>query len=100
MKNPDYHFLVCNSFRVSGMPQGVCNKKGAVDLLGYLENEIVDRGLNAQVSSTSCLKMCEKGPAMVIYPAGWWYHDVDTKKLDTILDALEEGQPANELLMT
>jgi (2Fe-2S) ferredoxin len=100
MKNPDYHFLVCNSFRVSGMPQGVCNKKGAVDLLGYLENEIVDRGLNAQVSSTSCLKMCEKGPAMVIYPAGWWYHEVDTKKLDTILDALEEGQPVNELLMT
>jgi (2Fe-2S) ferredoxin len=37
---------------------------------------------------------------MVIYPAGWWYNEVDIKKLDTILDALEEGQPAAELLAT
>jgi (2Fe-2S) ferredoxin len=99
MKKPDYHLLVCNSFRMNGTPQGTCNKKGAVDLLGYLENEIVDRGLNAQVSSTSCLKVCEKGPAMVIYPAGWWYHEVDEKKLGKILDALEENQPVTELLM-
>ncbi len=98
MKKPEVHFLVCNSFRMSGEPQGVCHKKGAVDLLGYLENEIIDRGLNAQVSSTSCLKMCEHGPAMVIYPAGWWYQDVDMKKLEAILDALEQGRPVPELL--
>jgi (2Fe-2S) ferredoxin len=100
MKKPEIHILVCNSFRLSGEPQGVCNKKGAADLLGYLENEIVDRGLNAMVSSTCCLKCCEHGPAMVIYPAGWWYQDVNLKKLDTILDALEENHPAAELLAT
>lgn len=100
MKKPDTHFLVCNSFRVSGETKGTCNKKGAVDLLGYLENEIIDRGLNAQVTSTSCLKCCEHGPAMVIYPAGWWYNEVDIGKMDTILDALEEGRPATELLLS
>jgi (2Fe-2S) ferredoxin len=99
MKKPDYHFLVCNSFRVTGIPQGTCNKKGAVDLLVYLENEIVDRGINAQISSTSCLKACEHGPVMVVYPAGWWYNEVDVSKLDIILDALEKGQPAAELLL-
>ena len=100
MEKPDTHFIVCNSFRVSGEPKGTCSKKGAADLLGYLENEIVARGLNAQVSSTSCLKCCEHGPAMVIYPAGWWYNEVDTGKLDVILDALEEGRPATELLLS
>jgi len=98
MRKPEIHILVCNSFRLTGEPQGVCNKKGAVDLLSYLENEIADRGINALVSSTSCLKMCEKGPVMVIYPAGWWYQEVDMEKVDMILDALEENQPAGDLL--
>lgn len=98
MQKPDIHILVCNSFRLSGEPQGTCHKKGASDLLGFLENEIVDRGLNAQVSSTSCLKRCEHGPAMVIYPAGWWYDNVDTNKLEAILDALEAGLPFTQYL--
>lgn len=100
MNKPDYHIFVCNSFRVSGEPQGICNKKGAKDLLGYLENEIIDRGLNVLVTSTGCLKACEHGPAMVIYPAGWWYGDIDMSKLDVILDALEEGDAASELLLS
>ncbi len=44
MPKPQYHILVCNSFRFQGEPQGVCNKKGAVDLLQYLEEEIINRG--------------------------------------------------------
>jgi len=94
MPQPAYHFLVCNSFRLNGDPQGVCHKKGAANMLGYLENEIADRGLNALVSSTSCLKRCEKGPVMVVYPAGWWFDQVDTAKLTAILDSLEESGSA------
>ncbi|MBN2591459.1 MAG: (2Fe-2S) ferredoxin domain-containing protein [Sedimentisphaerales bacterium] len=45
--------------------------KGTVDLFQYLEEEIITRGLDAQVSSTGCLKVCDRGPAMVVYPAGW-----------------------------
>jgi (2Fe-2S) ferredoxin len=100
MQKPDIHILVCNSFRLSGEPQGTCHKKGAANLLGILENEVVERGLNAQVSSTSCLKRCEHGPSMVIYPAGWWYDAVDEKKLDPILSALEDGRPATQFLAT
>jgi (2Fe-2S) ferredoxin len=99
MKKPEYHILVCNSFRLNGEPQGICNKKGAADLLGYLENEIIDRGLNVLLSSTGCLKACEHGPVMVVYPAGWWYGEVDSGKVDEILDALEEGRPASDLLL-
>jgi len=97
MEKPDHHFFVCSSFRVGGDPQGICHRKGAVDLLQYLENEIIDRGLNAMVSSAGCLKVCEKGPAMVVYPAGTWYGELDEEKLDEILDAIEDGQPAESL---
>ena len=98
MNKPKYHIFVCNSFRVSGEPQGVCNKKGAVDLLQTLQDEIVDRNLDAMVSSTGCLKICEKGPVMVVYPQEWWYTEVDEDKLDEILDAMDEVQPCEAYL--
>ncbi len=99
MQKPDYHIFVCNSFRVGGDPQGTCNRKDATSLLQYIEEEIIDRGLNAMVSSTGCLKMCDKGPVMVVYPEGSWYGEVTQDKVDEILDAMEEGQPAESLLI-
>lgn len=99
MNKPAYHIFVCNSFRLSGEPQGVCNKKGVPSLLQYLESEIIDRNIDAMVSSTSCLKQCVQGPVMVIYPNGDWYGEVDTGKIDRILTALEDGTTADELAL-
>jgi (2Fe-2S) ferredoxin len=99
MQKPEYHILVCNSFRLTGEPQGVCNKKGAPGLLQYLEEEISDRGLDAMVSSTGCLKVCDRGPAMVIYPQGWWYGQLDEEGIDEILDALEDGVAVESKLL-
>lgn len=99
MQKPQYHIFLCNSFRMSGEPQGVCNKKGAPGFLQYIEEEILNRGLDAMVSATGCLKVCDRGPAMVIYPAGWWYSELDEGKIDEILDALEEGNPVEEYLI-
>lgn len=99
MEKPEFHLLVCNSFRLGGDPQGVCSKKSAGDLLQYLEGEIVDRGLNAMVSSTGCLKACEHGPVMIVYPQGWWYGEVNEERVDEILDGLEEKRPVPELLL-
>ncbi len=99
MNKPKYHFFVCNSFRLTGEPQGICNKKGAPGLLQYLEEEIIDRGIDAMVSSTGCLKQCEKGPVMIIYPDNYWYGEVTEEVIDEILDALEEGKLAENHLI-
>ena len=100
MKKPDYTILVCGSFRASGEPQGVCNKKGSLGLLPYLEEEIGDRGLSAAVVGTTCLKLCDHGPAMVIQPHNWWFKGVDSEEaVDAILDGLEEGEPPAEYLL-
>ena len=98
METQRYHLMICNSYRTNGEPKGVCNKKGAANLPQYLEEEIVDRGIDAMVSTTSCFKRCEKGPLLVVYPEGWWYKEVDEDKIDEILDALEEDAPAEALL--
>jgi (2Fe-2S) ferredoxin len=99
MQKPDHHILVCASFRGTEA-KGKCIKKESMQLINYLEEELVDRGLNAIVSSTGCLKLCEEGPILVVYPQGHWYHNVtDESAVDVILDALEEGKSAEELLI-
>jgi (2Fe-2S) ferredoxin len=100
MQKPEHHFLVCASFRVSGEPQGVCRKKNAIGLLQSLEEGILDRGLDAIVSSTGCLKLCEKGPVVVVYPEGLWYGGVDEDAIEEILDAVESGGTADAYLIS
>lgn len=99
MSRYEHHILVCNSFRAKGEPQGVCHRKGSMDLMQYLQSEISERGLDCAISLTGCFNICEKGPAMVVYPEGHWYGQITEEKLDDILDALEEGKPAEEHLM-
>jgi len=101
MEKPDHHIFVCASFRAGGDPKGVCNKKGAVSLLPYIEGEILDRGLNALVASTGCMKGCDHGPVLVIYPDNLWYGNVDREEaVDEILDALEAGRTAEAYLIS
>lgn len=101
MDKPEHHIFVCASFRAGkGDSKGTCSKKGAIDFLPYIENEIADRGINVAVTSTGCMKACDHGPVMVIYPDNYWYGEVDSEgKIDQILDALEDGRPATELMI-
>ena len=102
MEAPIHHILVCCSFRASGEPQGICHKKGSGNFLAYIENELIDRGLdNVQVSSTGCLKVCDRGPALVVYPENIWYGGVQSEEdIDAILDALEAGTVAEDYLIS
>lgn len=99
MNKPEHHIFVCSSFRRSGEAKGACQRKGAPDLLQVLEEGILERELNAQVTSTGCFKVCDRGPAMVVYPEGHWYGPVDEDAIEEILDALAEGEPATARLL-
>jgi (2Fe-2S) ferredoxin len=100
MEKPESHILLCGSFRANGEPQGICAKKGGAGLVGYLESELADRGMTGvSVSLTSCLKVCDRGPAAVVYPQGWWFGDVSGEEaIDGILDSIEAGKPSGNLI--
>jgi (2Fe-2S) ferredoxin len=99
MKKPDHHILVCASFRGTEA-KGKCIKKESLQLIPYLEEQLSERGLNAMVSTTGCLNLCDEGPVMVIYPQAYWYRDVTGEDaVDEILDALEEGKPVEKYLL-
>ena len=99
MEKPTYHILLCQSFRAKGEPKGVCHKKSS-GLAGYVEEQILDRGLDALLTTTSCLKQCDNGPVMVIYPQNVWYGGVESEDaVDAIMDAMEEGGVAEDFAL-
>ncbi len=99
MALPERIILVCQSFRSGGDPKGLCHKQ-TNGFLQYLEEEILDRGLDVQVTATGCLKQCEVGPVLVVQPDNWWFKGVaSTEAIDAILDGIEEGEPAADYLI-
>lgn len=99
MALPKRQIIVCQSFRVAGDKKGICHKQ-TNGFLQYLEEEILDRGLDCLVSGTTCLKQCESGPIMVVHPENWWFKGVDSEDaIDAILDGIEEGAPAGPYLI-
>jgi len=93
MALPEKQILVCQSFRSKGDPKGICHKQ-TDGFLQYIEEEILDRGLDVQVVATGCLKQCESGPIMVVQPENWWFKGVtSTDIIDAILDGIEDGEP-------
>ncbi len=94
MAAPERVVLLCQSFRTGGDPKGVCHRQ-TEGLAQYLEEEILGRGLDMQVVTTGCLKRCDRGPIVAIFPENWWFGGVDSEAaVDAILDALETGEPA------
>ncbi|MEG6506393.1 (2Fe-2S) ferredoxin domain-containing protein [Nitratidesulfovibrio sp. 1201_IL3209] len=99
MPKPTHQILVCQSFRHKGEPKGVCFKQ-TDGFLQYLEEEILDRGLDILVTATGCLKACEEGPVLVVQPQNWWFKGVDSHDaIDAILDGIEDGEPSADYLM-
>jgi len=99
MEKPKHHILLCASFRAAGEAKGVCHRKESSALIGYLQSELADRDMtDVVVSTTGCLNLCERGPVMMVYPEAHWYGEVSESRIDDILDALEDGKPADGLL--
>jgi (2Fe-2S) ferredoxin len=98
MAIPERVMLLCQSFRTGGDPKGVCHRQ-TDGLAQYMEEEILARGLDMQVVTTGCLKRCDRGPIAVVMPENWWFGGVDSEAaVDAILDGVENGNPADNLL--
>jgi (2Fe-2S) ferredoxin len=100
MAMPTHIIFVCQSFRAAGEPKGICHKQSNGSLQ-YIEEGILDRGLDCQVAATGCLKQCEAGPVMLVQPQNWWFKGVDSEEaIDAILDGIEAGRPAEAYRLT
>ncbi len=97
------HIFICTNERDENSLRKSCGSCGGLDLRKDLVRMINESGLKGRVraNKSGCLDVCEKGPAMVIYPNGFWYLDVKKKDIKTIFKkSIINSEPVSELIAT
>lgn len=59
-----------------------------------------DLGIPALRTKASCLRVCARGPILLIYPEGIWYEQMIPERLERVLqDHLLQGKPVEEWII-
>ena len=94
------HFFVCQTNRPPEEKPSCC-QRGSADLLGRLMEALGERPdlwQEVAITATGCLGPCSSGPAMVVYPEGFWYAPVTAEDLPEIIsEHLLGGRPVERL---
>lgn len=95
----DFHLFICQNQRPEGHKFGCCLSKGSDKILTYLKNRVKELGLTKIcVTKSGCLGLCDKGPAVVIYPEGTWYSIKSLEDAERVLQQhLRQHQKVNDL---
>ena len=75
-----HHILVCGG---TG-----CTSSKSMNIIKALNEQIAEKHLEKKVRvvMTGCFGLCAKGPIMVIYPEGTFYHSVTAEDVPEIID--------------
>ncbi len=100
MPKPDKHVFVCLNERPLGHPKGCCSERGGPELLAEFNRLIQERQAFGKilVTRSGCLKPCELGANVLVYPDGIMYVGVTRDDVAEIFDQhLLGGRPVARL---
>ena len=87
------HILVCGG---TG-----CTSNKSFKIVEELNKQLNERGLadEVKVITTGCFGLCAKGPIMIIYPEGTFYHSISVADVNDIIEQhVIGGKPVDRLL--
>ena len=93
------HVFFCRQQKPGGLP--CCAERGAAESLAALQAAVAEAGLGDEVMFTPCdsFGMCGRGPNLIVYPEGLWYHGVTPAAAREIVqEHFKAGRPVERLL--
>ena len=98
-KIPQKHVFVCINCRESGRKScGDVGLKIRTELVRIASKNKSDTPI--RINKSGCLDVCESGPALVIYPEGIWYKNVDISDCDEIYTkSIQKNEIIGRLLL-
>ncbi len=93
-----YHVFTCDQKKPDGAP--CCSARGSAAVLDALRREVAAAGLTdtVQLTTTSSMGLCDRGPNMVVYPDGTWYSGVTPADVPEIVrEHFQGGRPVARL---
>ena len=97
------HIFICTNERGEDSSRKSCGACGGLEIRKEFVKMINEAGLKGKVraNKTGCLDVCEQGPAVVVYPNGYWYLGVEKKDLKPIFNESVIGdKPVLKLIET
>ena len=95
------HIFICTNDRGEESVRKSCGSCGGMELRRELVKMINDNRLKGKVraNKSGCLDVCEDGPALVVYPEGYWYLGVEKEDLKKIFHfSILNNEPAPGLI--
>lgn len=95
------HIFICINEKI-GSEKKSCGEEHGLALVSAFKKAIKDRGLKSKVRAQKCgcLDVCERGPALVVYPEGVFYGGVQIKDVKEIVEEhIANNRPVKRLII-
>lgn len=92
------HVFICANQKAA--PKKSCGEAHGVALVDAFKQALTERGLQTRIRAqrTACLDACAFGPALVVYPEGTYYGNVQLTDVAEIVEShLINNQPVERL---